>query len=47
MKKMISMSDDFAAKLKQKAKESNLSVSAYIRMVLIERWNKDESVQQG
>lgn len=42
MKKIISMSDDFAAKLKQKAKEKGLNVSAYIRMVLIEKWEEEE-----
>lgn len=42
MRKLIYMSDSFAKKLKQKAQEKGLSISAYIRMVLIEKWEGEE-----
>lgn len=43
MKRLLYFQDDgFDEKLKAKAEEKGLSVSSYIRMVLLEVWRKEE-----
>lgn len=39
---MLYLDKDFVEKAKKKAKEKGLSLSSYIRMIVLERWSKEE-----
>lgn len=42
MKQTLYFQEEILNKLKEKAKSKGLCMSAYIRMVLMERWEKEE-----
>ena len=42
MKQTLYFSEEFLSKLKEKAKKRGLCMSAYIRMVLMEKWEMEE-----
>lgn len=42
MNQILYFRDEILKKLKQKASEKGLSMSSYIRMVLLEYWEKEE-----
>lgn len=42
MRQMISVDKEFVEKAKKKAKEKGLSLSSYIRMIVLERWHEEE-----
>lgn len=42
MKQMLYLDEHFVEKAKAKAKEKGLSLSSYIRMIVLERWNEEE-----
>ena len=39
---MLYLDKDFVEKAKKKAKKKGLSLSSYIRMIVLERWSKEE-----
>ena len=43
MNQILYFPKEVLLKLKQKAKEKGLCMSAYVRMILIEKWNEEEN----
>lgn len=41
MRQMISISEELAKEIKEKAADKGLSMSAYIRMIILEKWKED------
>lgn len=42
MNQMLYLDKEFVKKAREKAKEKGLSLSAYIRMIVLERWHDEE-----
>lgn len=42
MNQMLYLDEEFVEKAKKKAKEKGLSLSSYIRMIVLERWHEEE-----
>ena len=45
LRKVLYFPIAICSKLERKAKEKGLNISAYVRMVLLERWEEEENVQ--
>ena len=42
MRQTLYLSEEFVSEAKKKAKEKGLSLSSYIRMIVLEYWSKEE-----
>lgn len=42
MKQVLYFQDEILNKLKEKAKRKGLSMSSYVKMILLEKWEKEE-----
>ena len=42
MNQMLYLDKEFVKKAREKAEEKGLSLSAYIRMIVLERWHDEE-----
>lgn len=42
MKQILYFQNEILKKLKEKAKRKGLSMSSYVKMILLEKWEKEE-----
>ena len=42
MKQILYFQDEILKKLKEKSKKKGLSMSSYVKMILLEKWEKEE-----